>query len=231
MLIENQHKSVKDLIENLLFLAKEPLTLKRLGENLPHSKEEILAALDSLQADYQDRGLRLRFTAGGWEFTTDPALSNEIETFYNLQRRKRLSRQALETLTVIAYNQPVTRVEVETVRGVSTSGTIQTLIDCDFIKVIGQKNSLGHPYLYGTTETFLKHFGLGDVTELPPLEYEREGVKKPDLSIFRQDQTGTGECVSEDMDAANEDGEITAVDFGMIDEAAVTLQNVQQKGA
>ena len=214
-----------------MFLAKEPLTLKRLGENLPHSKEEILAALDSLQAEYQDRGLKLRFSAGGWELTTDPVLANEIETFYNLQRRKRLSRQALETLTVIAYHQPVTRVEIEAVRGVNTSGTIQTLCDCEFVKVVGQKNTLGHPFLYGTTENFLRHFGLGDINELPPLEFEREGIRQPDLSMFRQSQTGNGEDVSEDNEAEKEKGEITPVDFGMIDETQEIKPNVQQKGA
>lgn len=224
MLIENQYKSVKDLIENLLFLAKEPLTLKRLRENLPHSKEEILAALDSLQAEYHDRGLKLRYTSGGWEFTTDPSLSTEIETFYKLQRRKRLSRQALETLTVIAYNQPVTRMEVETVRGVGTSGTLQTLLDCELIKIVGQKNSLGHPYLYGTTETFLRHFGLADITELPPLEYEREGIRRPEMPGSVKDQTTDGDKVSEE-------GDITPVDFGLIEETTETQQNVHQKGA
>ncbi len=217
MITENPHKSVKDIIENLLFLAKEPITLKRLRDNLPYSKEEILAALDSLQADYRDRGLKLRYTAGGWEFTTDPALSGEIENFYNLQRKKRLSRQALETLTVIAYNQPITRTEIEMIRGVGTSGTLQTLQECEFIKVIGQKDSIGHPYIYGTTETFLRHFGLDNVNELPQLEFEAEGIKRPDLRKQQEDQT--------------RDGEITPVDFGMISETTETQKNVHQKGA
>jgi len=217
-------KSVKDIVENLLFLSQEPLSLKRLADSLPYSKEEIAAALDALQAEYQDRALKLRFASGGWQLTTDSALADEVEDFFNIQRKRRLSRQALETLTVIAYNQPVTRSGIEAIRGVSTSGTLQTLTECGLIRVIGQKDTLGNPYLYGTTDEFLRHFGLGDVTELPPLEFEREGLTAPTLR--ERDIEGDG-SEKQDSDA----GEITPVDFGMTDETAEIPANVQQKGA
>ncbi len=219
------HRSAKDLIENLLFLAEEPLTLNRLAESLPHSKEEIAAALDALQAECQDRGLKLRFVSGGWELTSDPTLSEEIERFFNLHKRRRLSRQAVETLAVIAYNQPITRAEIEAVRGVGTSGTLATLQECGLIRVTGQKETVGYPYLYGTTDEFLRHFGLGAIAELPPLEFEREGLTKPlsaktepdaekDVSITEEEETG-----------------ITPVDFELAAETAEEPAHVQQKGA
>jgi len=208
-------------VENLLFLAKEPLSLKRLEESLPHSKEEIAAALDALQVEFLDRGLRIRYSSRGWEITTDPDYSSEVEHFYNLQRRRRLSRQALETLTVIAYNQPITRAEVETVRGVGTTGTLQTLLECGFIRIVGQRETVGNPYIYGTSEEFLAHFGLGTIDELPPLEFEREGLTPPKI----------GETESEETTPKEEGGKVTPVDFGLSDETAEITENVQQKGA
>ena len=221
---DSRHRSVKDLVENLLFLSHEPLSLKRLAESLPHSKEEIAAALDALQAEYQDRGLKLRFVSGGWELTTDPALGEEVRGFFNLQKRRRLSRQALETLSVIAYNQPITRAAIEAVRGVQTTGTLQTLLEAELIRVVGQKDTLGNPYLYGTTDHFLRHFGLADISELPPLEFEREELRPPDGEAGRVEARKQAE--GEDVE-----GEVTSVEFGFVQEGDETEKDVQQKGA
>ena len=217
------HRSVKDLIESLLFLAEEPVTLKRMTESLPYSGEEIAAALDSLQAEYQSRGLRLRYINGGWEFTTDPALSGEIENFYDIRRKKRLSRAALETLAVIAYNQPLTRTEVESIRGVNTSGTLQTLQECNLIKVVGQKETLGNPYVYGTTDEFLGYFGLGSITELPKLEFEREGFAVPEFGKTDRDEGKADEEIVE--------AEVTTVDFGLVTDTQTIKTHVAEKGA
>jgi segregation and condensation protein B len=218
------HRGVKDLIENLLFLSQEPLTVKRLAESLPCSKEEIAAALDALQAEYENRGLKLRCLSDGWMFTTEPFLAQQIEDFYDLQRRRRLTRASLETLAIIAYNQPVTRSGIEAIRGVQTSGTIQTLLDANLIKVIGQKETLGNPFLYGTTDEFLSYFGLSDASELPPLEFEKDRASKSNAA----DQAGRPEeaPISEEELAA----EITPVDFGLVDEESRTT-HAQQKGA
>lgn len=216
----NQHRSVKDLVENLLFLAQEPLSLKHMTDSLPHTKEEVAAALDALQAEYSDRSLKLRFVSGGWQLTTDPALTGEIENFFNLQRRRRLSRQALETLAVIAYNQPITRADVESVRGVGTSGTIQTLIAAEMIKVVGQKETLGNPFLYGTTEKFLTHFGLGNVDELPPLEFEGEGFGK----ITKSEP-------AEKADETVEAEKVKPVDFGLTEQTADVQEGIHQRPA
>ena len=218
------HRRVKDLVENLLFMAQEPLSLSRMADALPHSKEEVAAALDALQVEYNDRGLKLRYVSGGYELTTDPSLSDDVRDFFDLQKRKRLSRQALETLSVIAYNQPITRSAIEAVRGVQTSGTLHTLIETGLIRVVGQKDTLGNPYLYGTTDEFLRHFGLGDVSELPPLEFENEGLTAP----FKSETEGREKTGSGNGDA---DGEIAPVDFQPEPDSESIDSNVQQKGA
>jgi segregation and condensation protein B len=215
------HKGVKGLIENLLFLSQEPLTMKRLAESLPCSKEEIAAALDALQAEYEERGLKLRCTNEGWTFTSDPSLAQHIEDFFDLQRRRRLTRASLETLAIVAYNQPITRSEIEAVRGVQTSGTIQTLLEANLIRVIGQKESLGNPFLYGTTDEFLSYFGLSDTSELPQLEFEKDRTLENQPA--RSDESpGPEEKPSE--------AEITTVDFGFVEEDSQTT-HAQQKGA
>ena len=216
------YKSVKDLLENLLFLADEPVTLDRLAETLPHSKEEIAAALDALQAEYLERGLNLRYVAGGWEITTDPGLAEAIESFFNIHKRRRLSKQALETLAVIAYNQPITRAEIEAIRGVQTSGTLATLQECELAKVVGQKDSLGNPYLYGTTETFLRHFGLGSINELPVLEFEREGLTRPKTEPDKG---------ADESDEKVDKSQVTTVDFGFAAQDADADSHAKQKGA
>lgn len=218
-----KNRTAKDLVENLLFLSEEPLTLKRLSESLPYSKEEIAAALDALQADYRDRGLKLRFVQNGWMFSTDPSLNDDIETFFNLQRRRRLSRAALETLAIIAYNQPVARAEIEAIRGLQTSGTLQTLQEAVLIRVVGQRDSVGNPYLYGTTDEFLRYFGLADPSELPKLEFNRN-AHGADAS-----QVEAGRC-SESYESGGE-ATITPVDFGLADDSVSVLNHVQQKGA
>jgi len=215
--ITGRHRSVKDLVENLLFLAPEPLSLTRIAEAVPHSKEEIAAALDALQAEYSDRGLKLRYVSGGWEITSDPDLADAVQEFFNLQRRKHLSRQALETLAVIAYNQPITRGQIEAIRGVQTTGTLHTLLESNLIRVVGQRDSLGNPYLYGTTDEFLRHFGLGDVSELPPLEFEHESL----AGVGKAVEPGNGEA----------EGIVTPVEFGFDESASEKDTNVQQKGA
>jgi segregation and condensation protein B len=210
---DNSHRTARDLIENLLFLSTEPLSLHRLCDALPYSREEITSALDTIQHEYLEKGLKIRFISGGWQLTTDPALATEVEEFFNIQRRRRLSRQALETLAVIAYNQPMTRTEIEAIRGVGTSGTLQTLVACNMIRVVGQKDALGNPYLYGTTEEFLQHFGLGSVNELPSLEFEKEGLTPPPIKL------------------AADTGEIKPVDFDISDEQTEETKEILEKGA
>jgi len=156
------------LLEAMLFAAAEPLSEKELAERLPQGTD-VGAALALLQKDYASRGVNLVRVAGKWTFRTAKDLSwllskETVET-------RKLSRAAIETLAIIAYHQPVTRTEIEDIRGVTTSkGSVDVLLETGWIKPRGRRKVPGRPLTYGTTEAFLSHFGLDAVSDLPGLD-------------------------------------------------------------
>lgn len=158
----------KRMVEALLFAAAEPISEAALAERLP-AGADIAAALASLAEDYAARGVALVQTGAKWSFRTAPDLGWLLER-ERVEPRK-LSRAALETLAVIAYHQPVTRAEIEEIRGVSLSkGTLDILLEIGWVKMRGRKRAPGRPVTYGTSEAFLSHFGLGSLGDLPGLE-------------------------------------------------------------
>ena len=155
------------IVEALLFAAAEPLDEQALARHFMEG-EDIKALLDELQSLYAGHGVNLVRVAGKWAFRTAEDLSFLLEKQAVEQRR--LSRAALETLAIIAYHQPVTRAEIEEIRGVSTSkGTIDVLLETDWIKLRGRRRAPGRPVTYGTTEAFLSHFGFDSIGDLPGL--------------------------------------------------------------
>ncbi|GAB4540861.1 MAG: hypothetical protein Tsb0010_18570 [Parvularculaceae bacterium] len=158
----------KRMVEALLFAAAEPISEAALAERLPEGAD-IPAALASLAEDYAARGVALVQTGAKWSFRTAPDLGWLLER-ERVEPRK-LSRAALETLAVIAYHQPVTRAEIEEIRGVSLSkGTLDILLEIGWVKMRGRKRAPGRPVTYGTSEEFLSHFGLASLGDLPGLE-------------------------------------------------------------
>lgn len=156
------------VLEALLFAASEPLDERYLAEHVPEG-EDITALIEELQAFYAGRGINLVRTAGKWAFRTAEDLSFVLQRHAVEQRR--LSRAALETLSIIAYHQPVTRAEIEEIRGVATSkGTLDVLLETGWIKLRGRRRVPGRPITYGTTQEFLEHFGFDSVDDLPGLE-------------------------------------------------------------
>jgi segregation and condensation protein B len=156
------------MVEALLFAAAEPLDEASIAARLPEGTD-VKAVLASLAEHYAERGIALQQVAGGWAFRTAPDLAFLMEREKTVQ--KRLSRAAVETLAIIAYHQPITRAEIEEVRGVSLSkGTLDVLLEAGWIRLRGRKQSPGRPLTYGTTQEFLDHFGLADVKDLPGLE-------------------------------------------------------------
>jgi segregation and condensation protein B len=156
------------ILEALLFASKEPLDEKTLAARLP-AGVDLQATLQKLQAEYAARGVVLVRVGGKWTFRTATDLS-WLLTKESVQPRK-LSRAAIETLAVIAYHQPVTRAEIEDIRGVTMSrGTIDVLLETGWIKPRGRRKAPGRPITYGTTETFISHFGLEQLSDLPGLE-------------------------------------------------------------
>jgi segregation and condensation protein B len=155
------------IVEALLFAAAEPLDEQALARHFAEG-EDVKALLEELQGLYAARGVHLVRVAGKWAFRTAEDLSFLLEKQAVEQRR--LSRAALETLAIIAYHQPVTRAEIEEIRGVSTSkGTIDVLLETDWIKMRGRRRAPGRPVTYGTTEAFLDHFGFDSIQDLPGL--------------------------------------------------------------
>lgn len=154
-------------IEALLFAASEPLDVKSLARALDDS-DDVEALLAQLQQEYHDRGVSLVRVGGKWQFRTADDLSFLLERQQKEERK--LSRAALETLAIIAYHQPVTRAEIEEIRGVSTSpGTLDVLMETAWIRPRGRRRAPGRPLTYGTTELFLSHFGLDAIRDLPGL--------------------------------------------------------------
>ena len=169
---------LKPIVEALIFASPEPLTPKALYKLLESEpKEDVNEAIEALRRDY-DRpgGLQLVEVAGGYQIVTKPELHEWVRRLFQERSAQRLSVQALETLAVIAYKQPVTALEVSEIRGVNTSGVLGTLIDRRLVKVAGRKRVVGRPFLYATTREFLIRFGLKDLTDLPKIEEMAEAL-------------------------------------------------------
>jgi segregation and condensation protein B len=177
------------VLEALLFAATEPMEPARLatllrdgpegGQGWPEVKEaEVREELTHLGERLAQRGLILREVAGGFRIGTAPDLSGWVAKLKGVVRPPRLSPPALETMAVIAYRQPISRAEIEAVRGVDCSGTLDTLVERGVIRISGRSDAPGRPILYSTTPLFLEHFGLRDLEELPNSE-ELRRVKLP----------------------------------------------------
>lgn len=165
---------IKKIIEAIIFVADQPLpdyivrnTLGELAVGL-----DIPQLLSEIAAEYEARNgaFELRNIAGGWQFATRMEFSPWIRKLHKDKTVLRLSNSALESLSVVAYKQPVTRAEIEEIRGVEAGGVLDTLLERKLVRVVGRKETLGRPLLYGTTAEFLKHFGLSHLSELPSLE-------------------------------------------------------------
>ncbi|MCL1037757.1 SMC-Scp complex subunit ScpB [Shewanella submarina] len=166
-------EQLKQLIEACLFVQAKPITLKELRETVlapfSVSRERIRAAVEELQQDYLPRGVQLVKVAGGYRFQSREELSPYLQVLWQ-EKAPKYSRATLETLAVIAYRQPVTRGDIEQVRGVAVgSHTIKVLSERNWIRVVGHKEVAGRPALYATTTEFLSYFGLDTLADLPPL--------------------------------------------------------------
>lgn len=165
---EAEKANYKRLVEALLFVAWEPVTLKRLAEIVNADQKLVRDLLAELQAEYAGRGFRLAEIAGGWQFLTDKDLAPYIEKLYN-PRSQQLSKAALETLAIVAYRQPVTRLEIDNIRQVKSDAVLGKLMEKSLVKEVGRLEGPGRPILYGTTREFLAAFGMVSLADLPPL--------------------------------------------------------------
>lgn len=169
---------LKPILEALIFASPDPLTPATLVELLDGTpKEAIEEGLAALQAEYGERGgLQMVQVAGGYQICTRPELHEWVRRLFHQHSKQRLSVQALETLAVIAYKQPITSAEIAEIRGVNVSGVVGTLLDRHLVKVVGRKQVVGRPFLYATTMEFLNQFGLSDLGDLPRVEEMAEAL-------------------------------------------------------
>jgi segregation and condensation protein B len=166
--------SLKSLFESLFFATDEPLSIERLAEVIPEeTPETIKAAFEEWRtgvSDDQDRGLQVVEVAGGFLLATKQQNAEYVDRMLERRKKRTLSQAALETLAVIAYREPITRAEIEAIRGVNVDSMIHALLQRRLIKIAGRKEVPGHPFLYRTTKHFLHHFGLRSIKELPKID-------------------------------------------------------------
>src|SRR4051812_16981326 len=169
---------LKAILEALIFASPEPLTPKQIFKLLDtEPKEDVQAALTALKQDYErPGGLQVVEVAGGYQIVTRQDLHEWVRRLFHERTSQKLTVQALETLAVIAYKQPLTALEVSEIRGVNTSGVLNTLLERHLIKIVGRKQVVGRPFMYATTKEFLIRFGLNDLGDLPRVEDMSEAL-------------------------------------------------------
>jgi len=177
-----EREEVKSIIESLLFVADGPQSLQRFSEVLEGVEKELIhEVLTELQSelDAHNRGIRLVEVAGGYQLRTTKNNADWVKKFLG-GRPARMGRATLETLAIIAYRQPITKAEIEAIRGVDVDGVLTTLLERNLIRAVARKDVPGRPFLYGTTPEFLQLFNLKDLTHLPTLK-EMEEITLPDI--------------------------------------------------
>jgi segregation and condensation protein B len=171
---------IKQVVEALLFAAPEPLSLSRLealtGDAAGKSGQSLSRVIEELRRDYEEGGRSFTIVkvAQGYQFKTRPEFAPWVRKLFQPRRFLRLSGPALETLAIIAFKQPLTRMEIELIRGVNVEGVIRSLLDRELIKIAGQKEVAGRPYLYRTSRRFLEHFGLNSLKDLAKFDRAEE---------------------------------------------------------
>lgn len=167
---ETKSLPLKNVVEAVLFVSPDPLPLKKLAAVVGASGDELKAVIQELQREYEGRGVELAFVAGGYRFFSRPEYAPWAKQVLPIEKAPRLSRAAVETLAIIAYRQPVTRVNIDEIRGVNSDGVLRTLIERKLIVTDGREDMPGRPFRYRTTKQFLHYFGLTGLNDLPPLE-------------------------------------------------------------
>jgi segregation and condensation protein B len=177
---------IKKAIESIIFISDQPVSVDKLSLAFPNvERAQLRKCLKELVEEWDalNRGFLLSEIAGGFQFRTDPRYSEDISNYNKKVRKFRLSRPALEVTAIIAYKQPVTKVEIEAIRGVDSSGVINVLMERRVIEIKGRKEVIGKPFLYGTTAEFLEVFGLKTLNDLPTLKELDEITQNLEPSI------------------------------------------------
>ena len=181
------------VIEGLLFVAAEPVTVNHLASAIECRTEDVESALDLLKEACQKRGVRLQRYGKKVQLVSAPELTDYIERFLGLSISGKWSTPALETLAIVAYRQPITRPEIEAIRGVNSDGVLRTLLSKGLVEEVGRLDTVGHPILYGVSFEFLRFFGIETMDELPELE-----LPGPELPKNESHETAEAATISEE---------------------------------
>ncbi|MCK5794183.1 MAG: SMC-Scp complex subunit ScpB [Anaerolineales bacterium] len=169
---QKQDLNLTALVEAILFVTPEPISTTQVAGLLDVTPRVVKNALDELDSLYQGRGIRLQYHKNKVQITSAPEAAKVLESMLELETTSTLSQAALETLSIIAYQQPITRPQIDSIRGVNSDGVLRTLLNKGLIDDVGRADGPGRPILYSTTTEFLKHFGLSSYEELPPLDFD-----------------------------------------------------------
>ena len=203
-----EQNEMKYAVGAVLFASEKPLTPEKIKEAFADeiTAAQIRSILETLKEEYsqQNRGFQLFEIAGGFQVATDPRFAMHLKRFYQSREKRKISQAGLETLSVIAYKQPVTKADIEFVRGVNVDGPLRTLLEKNLVRVAGRKEVPGRPILYGTTKEFLEHFGLNSLKELPVLSEFTEKDIDPSLLPPEMKVSSGGEDISAAGETANE---------------------------
>jgi len=190
------NEEAKKILEVLLFSSDRPLNVGYLSEVLEEKdSKEIRSLVEELKKEYEERNRPISIVelAGGFQLTTDPYYAPWVRKLYTHDRPWRLSVPALETLAIVAYRQPVTRSEIEVIRGVNVDGVVHNLLERGLIRTAGKKDVIGRPILYTTTNEFLKHFGINTLDDMPKLkEFTESDIKLGEEQKLKVDQDASG---------------------------------------
>jgi segregation and condensation protein B len=169
---QKQALGLTALVEAILFVSPEPVSANQIGSLLDTPPREIKNAFNELDQIYSGRGIRLQYHKNKVQITSAPEAASVLENMLNLETTSTLSQAALETLSIVAYQQTITRPQIDSIRGVNSDGVLRTLLNKGLIDDVGRAEGPGRPILYSTTTEFLKYFGLGSYEELPPLDFD-----------------------------------------------------------
>ena len=200
-----EREELKSIVENVLLAADQPINASELSKIFLDGtdKNQLQSILDELKEEYNSRNLQIMEVAGGYQLCTRHEYNDWIRKYLKLDRSTRLSQPSLDTLSIIAYKQPLTRQEVDDIRGVDSSGVLKTLLEKKVIGPAGRKKVPGRPIMYRTTQKFLEYFGLKDLSDLPTLEDLREEMEGEDPPLQTQIEFSTSE-VPESSSSPNE---------------------------
>ncbi len=224
--------SLASTLEALIIACDEPLSLARLRDLTDASSADIRTALGELEAHYQGRGISLQEVAGGWQFRSSPEYAAQVQQLWQT-RPPRLSRSMLETLAIIAYRQPVTRAEIEMLRGLKVSSSIiGGLQERSWIKVLGRKEVPGRPHLYGTGKQFLIDFGLSSLSDLPEIAQlmDQEELESADQESTDRESADETEQLAFDADQAQDETDEYAGDADAAGEVGLTDDDSETDG-